>query len=138
MAETKVTNAEINLAGSGNTAVVSTNQSTSTGSYVDLTTPGPAVTVNVGVSGSVLIGVAMMQYVTGSGFAFACVAVSGATTVAASDADSLNNSSTAAIRGGFCYVLTGLTPGSNTFTLKYKNSATTANFQDRRLSVVPL
>jgi hypothetical protein len=66
-------------------------------------------------------------------------AVSGASTVSASDTNSgrwqyyENNRFSVAIR------LTGLTAGSNTFTAKYrKQQGTTAGFSDRDIIVIDL
>jgi hypothetical protein len=72
-------------------------------------------------------------------------AVSGASTVAASDIRSLarehgTSSSTGYIQASAVYVVTGLTNGSNTFTAKYRVSGTTGTdaFANRSIIVVPL
>ncbi len=120
------------------TASVVTQQATTSTSYTDLTTVGPAVTVVVPASGMVEVTIDVSA--TGSAnnlYQYVSVALSGANTAAASDSyaamtpGSLN---TAQINSTF--LLTGLTPGSTTFTLKYKSAfAGTATFDTRKLTV---
>lgn len=68
------------------------------------------------------------------------VAVSGASTIAAADARSLFAYYAAAYRYQMssAYVYTGLTAGSNTFTMQYKVSAGTGTFLNRHIIVFPL
>src|SRR5204863_3064368 len=109
-------------------ATVSTDQTQSAGAaYGDLSTTGPAVTLTLaGTSATVWI--SSIAYLTAAS-AQTCwisVAVSGSTTVAASDtnsADFSTNGSSFNFTFGRVLILTGLTSGSNTFTMKYKNSA---------------
>ena len=118
-------------------ATVATTQTTTSTSYTDLTTSGPAVTLATGTSA--LVTVAFQGYNSGAGYlSYMSVAVSGATTIAAADSTAAvvrydNNISASAT-----FLLTGLTAGSNTFTAKYKTStaATTATFINRHLTVV--
>jgi len=69
---------------------------------------------------------------------FLSVAVSGATTLAASDANGVEANQMVA---GYIYtmsrsyILTGLTAGTNTFTLNYKTQGATATFYSRSLVV---
>lgn len=123
-------------------ARVDTTQTTSSTSYTDLSTVGPAVTATVGPSGKVLISFSSnINIATSGGIAYLSFAASGSTTIAASDANGVlfqapttsHNSSLSK-----CFVLTGLTPGSNTFTLKYKTFSSSVNFFVRNISVVPL
>lgn len=72
---------------------------------------------------------------------FMSVAVSGAGAVAASDTHRIGmapNASGASfvVQGGGTYLISGLTAGTNTFALNYKNSVGTANFRQRRITVV--
>lgn len=72
-------------------------------------------------------------------------AVSGATTLAASDTNGVSTENETGISGvkvalsGMIYV-TGLTAGSNTFTMKYKqtNGVAGAVFSSRTIGVLPL
>ncbi len=125
-------------------AEVLTNQTTTSTSYADLTTAGPAVTITTGTSVIVLITADLGDPSNTAGFIRASFAVSGATTRAASDNEALIASgaaiSTADPFGTYsrAVVITGLTAGSNVFTMKYKVSAGTASFQNRNIVIVAL
>lgn len=120
-------------------AVVATSQTTTSTSYTDLATSGPAVTVTTGTKALVTVGGGLGANTAGE-YPSMSFAVSGASTVAASDTtrlqvsepfngDGMNLSRTA-------YV-TGLTAGANTFTAKYKSgSGTTVTFANRNITVV--
>ncbi len=123
-------------------AFVATFQSTTSSSYTDLATAGPAVTVTTGSTALVCIEVDARVSTGTSGHAIASYAVSGATSIspAHNRAFSQENFGTtdAKLRGGITHLLTGLNPGSNTFTMKYRRDGTeTAEFGRRRISVVP-
>jgi hypothetical protein len=78
---------------------------------------------------------------TGSGgsvIAYMSYAVSGLTTVAASDGRALQVQGQNFTRASATSVITGLTPGSNTFTAKYRTSGNTSTFRDRDIVVIPL
>lgn len=64
-------------------------------------------------------------------------AVSGATTIAANDANSINHSSNQGMRWGATFLVTGLNPGTNTFTAQYRVTAGTGTFSVRRIAVIP-
>jgi hypothetical protein len=69
------------------------------------------------------------------------VAVSGASTVAASDNWAISYKSQAASDGvgiSVAHRFTGLTAGSNTFTAKYRTTAGTESFQWRDIIVIGL
>lgn len=122
------------------TASVSTTQTTTSTSYVDLTTPGPAITVTTGTIAIALYNISTSNSATNSA-TYSSVAVSGASSVVASDAWSLlfdGNASTNFNRCGAAHVFTGLTPGSNTFTLKYKVGSGTGSFSNREINIIPL
>ena len=121
-------------------ANVATEESTSSTSYTDLTTSGPAVTLTTGTK--VLVVVSCYIYTGGTNqFAYADFDVSGATTRAASDTTCLKlqrGSSSVLMRTSVASRIT-VTAGSNTFTSKYKTSAAgTGNFGDRQISVIDL
>lgn len=130
-------------------AAVATAQATSSTSYGDLTTAGPAVTVNTGTSAIVILSAAIDNTNEKAWAAMSC-AVSGASTIAAADANAfahrqLEHSGTITAAGqeivqaSFAYVENGLTPGSNTFTAKYRAiTAGTATFQRRAITVIPI
>jgi hypothetical protein len=121
-------------------ATVLTSQTTAGTSYTDLATVGPSVTVTTGTSAIVLI-TFEGEHGTLNGVALATYAVSGATTVAASDNSRIvargyatgNSHST-----GGAFLVSGLTAGSNTFTVKYRTAAGTATFSKRTIVVIPI
>lgn len=119
---------------------IATTETTTNTSYVDLTTPGPAVTVTTGTVALVVVGAKMSQN-TNTAEMYAGFAVSGATTVAAADAtaDFLEPATAAgtAIRASAVTMVTGLTAGSNVFTMKYRVSAGTGSYGNRHIGVVP-
>lgn len=121
--------------------VTASETTTTTGSYGDLTTPGPTVTVVTGTSVIYAIG-AFITNGTGGGGGQVGVATSGATTVAASDSGCLYyRTSTAGqnFRGSTVHFRPLLNAGSNTFTAKYTTpTGGTATFSERHLIVLPL
>lgn len=122
------------------TATVATSQTTSSTSYTNLATVGPAVTVTTGTT-AIVWAMANMQHTSNNGETSFAVAVSGATTIAASDNwRGLQSGVTAGNpnRFGVCHFFTNLTAGSNTFTVRYRTTAATATFQDRDIIVIPL
>lgn len=122
-------------------ATVATTEATSSSAYTDLATAGPVATVTVGASGKAVVFLSADVYSSVSGnYIFAGVAVSGATTRAANYADAIYVKSTAAgmeQSGSVMLVLTGLTPGVNTFTMKYRTDNNSATYLNRRILVVP-
>lgn len=124
-------------------AVVATSQGTSSTSFTDLSTVGPAVTVDIGDNGLALVTMyAQMTQSNNTGSALFTVALSGANTVAADSSIQVRYqafANNAISHGGNTVLLTGLTPGSTTFTMKYAAATTgTATFANRKISVVPL
>jgi hypothetical protein len=124
-------------------ATVATSQTTTSTSYTDLATSGPAVTVTTGTKALVIVSCKIN--VGQEGTAFMSYAVSGATTVAGSDAVALqkqNDTTTSVedfIRASSASLVT-LTAGSNTFTAKYRSGsgAKTATFASREIFVINL
>lgn len=134
--------ADIITAASG--ATVNTSQTTTSGSYTDLATSGPAVTLTTGTSVIVAITADVGdQDNANTGFFGASFAVSGATTRAAQDSEMIGISGAHVAGNPFAtltriFVLTGLTAGSNTFTMKYKANGGTAGFANRAITVMSL
>jgi hypothetical protein len=132
-------------AGAGAVAArVDTPQSATSLTYTDLTTTGPAVTLTTGTSAIVFLSANVTKPLGGLGNnGYISVAVSGATTLAASDTNGTTVSYPTS-GGGFAFplmavvYLTGLTAGSNTFTMKYRiNGGNAWQFGTRTISVVP-
>lgn len=131
------------VTGAQSSNIVNTEATTST-TYVSLTTP-QSVTVIVGSSGMVNLHTFMWLTNNAAGgntvYNYAAVELSGANTVAAND--NLAAVTSLIATGGYASmglstVLTGLTPGSTTFTHKFRTSAGNVSLQFRRLSVTPL
>jgi hypothetical protein len=140
LANTSVTASKLALGAGG--ALVTTSETTASTSYTDLTTVTDTVTATIGSNGlaAVLIH-ALMQNTVFTAISFLSFALSGANTVAASDTTAIEYQAFAANafhQGGTAVLMTGLSPGSTTFKLKYKVSAGTGSFSNRRISVIPL
>jgi hypothetical protein len=121
-------------------ATVATTQSTASVTYTDLATAGPTVTITTGTRAIVSIQ-ATISNQTDNLSSLASVAVSGATTIAAADSFGLEHDGSPAnnsVRFGAMHLFNALTAGSNTFTMKYRAGAGTAEFGNRELIVFPL
>lgn len=103
------------------TANVDASETRSSTSYGDLATVGPSVTMVTGTRALVIIS-ANVNSPT-SGVAYMGVAVSGSSTVAASDQRALRYESVPIVGLSYMISFTTLTPGSNTFTCKYRSSS---------------
>lgn len=116
---------------------VDTGGSTTSTSYTDLASAGPAVTITTGTRALVIIGCAARNTsaATGARMGFA---VSGATTIAANDPNSYNVSEVDYDKSSFAAIVTGLTAGSNTFTAKYKVPAGTGQYNERNIIVIDM
>ncbi len=127
-------------------AFVATDETTTSASYTDLATTTDSVTVDVGSSGVVLVSLfANATYVSGAApTVWVGVALSGANTVAATDArccvGAFSHTNVVQWSPSGLFVMTGLTPGSTTFKMKYKvtaGGAASARFANRRITVIP-
>lgn len=119
-------------------ANVGTSQTTTSTSYTDLATVGPAITVATGTSAIVMCTVEMANNTLGAS-CFASVAVSGATSDAAADSRAVRLESSAANdTARLCAVhrFSALTAGNNTFTVQYRVTAGTGTFLNRVLVVI--
>jgi len=122
-------------------ATVATVQNTSSTAYTDLGTVGPAVTVTTGTSVFVVMCCGSTNTLSAGDTSFMSFSVSGATTIAASDANSAQCNGGGNEFGNCVFLgtlVTGLTPGSNTFTAKYRVDASTWSFYYRHLTVFVL
>jgi hypothetical protein len=124
----------VNLLAAINSAQVLTSQATSSTSYVDLSTVGPSVTLTTGTSAIVSVGATSSPSVQGPSAAMS-FAVSGATTIAASNDFASYGSDPYVESVSMITKLTTLTAGSNTFTAKYKATSGTATFFNRSITV---
>lgn len=112
-------------------AAVTTTQSTASAVYTDLATLGPSVSIVTGTSALLWISTGIYNSGGVSGASFA---VSGASTLAPSDDDSIQYPAVAGSRMGITVQVTGLTPGTNAFTMKYKATGGTASFFSRSIT----
>jgi hypothetical protein len=122
---------------------VAPSELTTSPAYLDLTTPGPAVTVTIPASGRALVSVTSgMIGSSGAVSCFMSFAGSGANIFAATDANAVTLSAGTLQRASASSVLTGLTPGSATFTAKYKREggggAANCTFVNRSIMAIPL
>jgi hypothetical protein len=125
-----------------NAASIATGETqASNTTFGNLTTTGPAVTLTTGTAVIVWVSGNVTHGASGNS-ANVSVDVSGATTIAANGANSANISSAgASFDNTFsrCLTITGLTPGSNVFTLKYQNNGGgTWTFYNRSIAVLAL
>lgn len=121
-------------------STISSGQNISSTTYVDVSPAGPSVKVVTNTSALVLFGATGTNTGGTSGFCVISPAISGATTIAASDINGTSTSVPAGQQGSMFRVLviSGLTPGNNTFTLKYRVSASSYNMAQQSLTVIPL
>jgi hypothetical protein len=117
---------------------VNTSESTSSIYYVGLTT-AQTITMTTGTKVLIILTGSLSAAVLGR-IPKVSVAVSGATTTAASDANSA--SAQVAVSGGYTFTYSNMysltvTAGSNTFTSQFRNdSASAASFFDRSMTVI--
>jgi hypothetical protein len=121
-------------------ANVATAESTTSATYTNLATVGPTVTTTVTANGSVFVVLLAMLSVGAipPSAIFMGVDISGATTVAASDAFALGGQLAANMRLQCSITLriVGLNAGTTTFTAKYRSDGTnTATFSNRQMWV---
>lgn len=119
-------------------ATVATSQTTSSTTYADLSTVGPAVTLVTGTQVLVTVGCGTVNNSVGA-VDFMSYAVSGASTIAANDAVAItvngNGVANVGIQACYQYICSGLTAGTNTFTAKYRVTGGTGTFTNRAIVV---
>lgn len=124
------------------TQFVGTSDTTPSTGYTDLGTPGPTVTCVTGTMAWVFTSAFANNNTDPSSTSFSHD-ITGATTSAASDNHRGvyvrdNTGSLSGSRFTVGSLRTGLTPGSNVFTMKYKVSGGTGTFSERSIAVLPL
>jgi hypothetical protein len=139
-ADTDVLNAaDVNaVTADPDSADVTTEESTTSSSYVDLTTVGPSRTLSLVSGQKALVIVECVPWGATDGTAYMSFAVSGAAlTQAATDANAAQNRTNANDKS-MCTrvsIITATATGTCTVTSKYRCTAGTANFFNRRLIV---
>ena len=125
------------VAGGASSDVAETTDSTS---YTDLEAdPGPSLTLLTG--SHVLVSIFGSGRTTGGTAAWVSFEISGASSQEAADTYAVQLHVTTADqwRAGATFGLDTLTPGLNTFTMKYRVSTSgTGTFSSRKISVIPL
>ena len=117
--------------------LVTTSEAYSTTAYGDLATVGPTVSIRTGNSAIVTLSATFDTVAINRG-ATMSFAVSGATTIAAADDNSIfafTNTGQLFVAVSRTFLLTGLTAGVNTFTSKYKEQGGVVNIFRRSLSI---
>lgn len=120
-------------------AEVTDAESTTSTSYTDLATAGPSLSITTGSKALIHWGAQMLNDTSGS-WVIVAPEVSGATSINASDNLSYSQQQESAnddTNYGRSYLYTSLTPGTNTFTLKYRVTSNTGTFLRRWVIVVP-
>lgn len=122
-------------------SAVNTSETTTSTSYTDLATVGPAVSSLATGALAIVVVTGLLQNSSAGAISSIGVDVTGASSVSATDASALryesgNASDLAQMSHTILYG--GLTPGANTFTCKYKCSTGTSTFVNRRLLIIPL
>lgn len=120
-----------------NANTVPTSQGTSSTSYADLATTGPALTLTTGTTALVMIDCEISHGSTGVS-SYMGYAISGATTLAGTDTTALKSTNAsgypiAATRA----ILQSVNAGSNTFTAKYRVDSGTGTFVNRHINIIP-
>ncbi len=119
-----------------------TTGTTTSTSYVTALTGGTTctVTVNTGTQAIVILRGNMSPGVA-SNVTYMAYDISGASTIAASDARSMSIVNSGTAQGNTpssSFYQTGLTAGSNVFTLQHRTNAGTSTYSNRELIVFPL
>ncbi len=122
------------------TASVAAQEVTTSTSYTDLATAGPAVTLTTGTKALIIV-TAIITGDLSSNFSYMGYAVSGATTISATDSTALQwrqgSATGTRVRSSAASIVT-LTAGSNTFTAKYRADfgGNNASFETRSILVI--
>lgn len=120
-------------------ARVTTGETTTSTSYTDLATVGPSVTITHGVYAAIFWSCSI-QNTTANADTYMSWAMTGSNTRAAGDLYSVRQDGVPASnvwRMGSVDIHSGLTPGTTTFTAKYRCDSGTASYSDRFIAVIP-
>jgi hypothetical protein len=125
------------------TGTVGSSQTTTSGSYTDLSTSGPSVTLTTGTKALVIVSCQMANSGANS-LSYMDYTITGSTSRSASDGTAVILRQTNAASGqnqdlrSSSASIVSLTAGSNVFTAKYKVSGGTGTFSNREICVVSL
>jgi hypothetical protein len=119
----------------GNSTVAATVTNPAGTAFASSAGTDPAVTLTTGTTALVYI---TARVLSGGNYNWVSFKVTGATTMAAADAISLGGTPTQ-FQGTALYYVSGLTAGSNTFTMQYRsNVSASGSYDNRSLTVVAL
>lgn len=125
-------------------ALVAATETTSSGTFTDLATVGPSVTTTIFSTGRCLVLLSATLNPTVNDGAKMSVAVSGATTRAASDVSTIpyatasGTNDQVGVSAGNSNLLVGLNAGNNTFTAKYRSTfGASVSIGNRSIIVIP-
>lgn len=131
--------------GHGYVQTTGLGQSTTSLTWATLATPGPSVTCTIGTSGQALIMMAAYMGVAGATYnngVYAGVKIDGTTPGGVGNPRLTMNTVRSGMGGTYSqsYMVTGLSPGSHTFLMRYEVavSGTTGFYNTRSLVVWPL
>jgi hypothetical protein len=119
-------------------ATVATSATTGSATFADLATGAIGPTVSVVTGAMALVGIYCSVFSSGAFNSYMGIDITGATTRAVVDAMAFLAGTGANLRSGMTRLISGLTPGTNVFTAKYRCSSPTSTFLDRELWVLPL
>lgn len=131
---------DIDAVVSASSDFVGAAETTTSTSYTNLSTAGPAVTLTTGTTALVVVYCGMFNNTSGEAVSMS-FEVSGSSSVSADTNLAMSYEVANAgdvFRASATFLLTTLTAGSNTFTAKYRVTGGTGTFSDRRIAVVPL
>jgi hypothetical protein len=123
-----------------NNNTIADSETTTSTTYTNLSTVGPTVTMTTGTKALVIITSSKMGNNSGTREAYMSFAVSGASSVSASDARRIAIGGGTDLQSGQSgvFFLSGLTAGSNTFEAKYRVYGGTCTWADRSITVMDL
>jgi hypothetical protein len=120
-------------------ALVNNSESTTSTAFTNLATYGPSVTSYIGASGKALVFFGAFVQVPAGTAGNVGVSIDGSTpTTSLSAAFGINATTGGAASVASFNIATGLSPGSHTFVLQYKNSGGTITYATRAITVIPI
>lgn len=119
-----------------NAATVATSETTTSTTYTDLTTPGPSVAITLVAARRLKVTVCAQAFqVSTTNAVYTTYAASGATTVAAADAQAAIQNGTGNAESVVQVSYVDAAAGTTTFTAKYRAAGGTGQFASRTIVV---
>lgn len=128
--------ADVGDALAGNGAVVGATQDTTSTTYADLATAGPACSITLDQPRKVLVFVkSQVMQASTTDDVFAAFAASGATTVVPADFDAVRHNGSGTAEQYASVAVIDCNAGTTTFTMKYRVDGGTGRFANRVIAV---